>query len=73
VSEATPLVLAVVGGGEPTPEELAALVTVLTAGAAHRAATDTSPPATAGWADRRAGLRRSLLRGPQAWASRGLR
>jgi hypothetical protein len=52
--------------GDPTPEEVAALVAVVAARAA-----DTSPTTPEGppsrWAHRGAALRRPLDRGPGAW------
>ena len=55
--------------GDATPEEIAALVAVLTA-RARPATAARSGPATrrrSGWADRPAGLRAPLPRGPGAW------
>ena len=52
--------------GEPTPEELAALVSVLAARAAGSPAA-VEPPAPSAWASREAGLRRPLHAGPGAW------
>jgi hypothetical protein len=57
-------VLRVVGGGEPTPEELAAVVVALAMRAT--APADVAPPPSA-WADRRAMQRRPLHPGPDAW------
>jgi len=60
--------LRVVAGGEPTPEELAALV--LAVSAAARGATGAADPAgrrRGGWADRSAALRRPLRAGIGAW------
>jgi acyl-CoA carboxylase epsilon subunit len=63
--EPTPLFR--VTGGNPSPEDLAALTVALTlAAAARRAAREASRPATA-WPDRAAALRRPLTPGPQAW------
>jgi hypothetical protein len=68
--------------GDATPEEIAALVAVLTARARRAAAARThaaeSPVAgswrrrtarTAVWADRSRGLRAPLTHGPGAWRS----
>ena len=52
--------------GEPTAEELAALVAVLTArAAAHPKAAPPEPPSA--WTDRAALLRKPLHPGPGAW------
>ncbi len=62
--------LRVVGGGEPTPEQLAALVLAVTAAAAQAAAIAPVDPAgrrRGGWADRSAGLRSPLRAGVGAW------
>ncbi|MFD0685423.1 acyl-CoA carboxylase subunit epsilon [Actinomadura fibrosa] len=65
--------------GDPTPEEVAALVAVLTAraraAAAARGGGDTRPPSR--WADRSRLVRRTaaggvLPRGPGAWRASGL-
>ncbi|GLY89238.1 acyl-CoA carboxylase subunit epsilon [Actinoallomurus iriomotensis] len=57
--------------GDPTPEELAAVVTVLTA----RARAATPPPAPrprSAWADPTRRLRRTLPHGPGAWRASSL-
>jgi hypothetical protein len=55
--------------GDPTPEELAAVIAVLTA---RRVETPASPPRPAGgWADRTAGLRRVLAAGAGSWRAVG--
>jgi len=59
-------VLRVVHGGEPAPEELAALVVALNAVAA--AAPDPLRT-TSGWADRGALLRSPLDHGPGRWVA----
>ena len=51
--------------GNPTPEELAAVVAVLSA--ASSAAPAPEPPSTSRWNDRTALLRRPLPVGPDAW------
>jgi len=58
--------------GNPTPEEIAALVAALTArvDAARRRAPAGGPPSA--WADRARGLRTTLPRGPDAWRASGL-
>jgi Acyl-CoA carboxylase epsilon subunit len=55
--------------GDPTPEELAALVAVVAARAA--ASAEPPPAAPSGWADRAAAVRRPLAVGPGAWARSG--
>jgi hypothetical protein len=55
--------------GEPSPEELAALVAVLAA----RAAGDEPPaPVASAWSSRRAQLRRAVHVGPGEWQASGL-
>ena len=58
--------LVVVHGGEPSAEEIAALVVAI-------GALTTDPPETAstrpGWADRRSALRRPLEHGPGRWVA----
>ena len=68
-ADATRPALRIVRGGEPTPDQLAALVLAVTATAAT---TQQSTAAEAGrrrggWADRSAGLRRPLRAGSGAW------
>jgi len=54
--------------GDPTPEELAALVAVLAArSAAAAAAASTAAPPPSAWRDRRRYVRRPLSPGPGAW------
>jgi hypothetical protein len=54
--------------GEPTPEELAALVIVVSARAASSASAPTSEPARAGdWATYWRTARRPLHPGPNRW------
>ena len=57
--------------GDPTPEEVAALVEALTAAAA---AAPAAAPARRhpGWGDRASMLRRPLYPGPGAWRASGL-
>ncbi|HEX5496448.1 MAG TPA: acyl-CoA carboxylase subunit epsilon [Mycobacteriales bacterium] len=57
--------------GDPTPEELAALVTVLTTVAAGAPAARPTP-AGSGWGDRGSLLRRPLHPGPGAWRASAL-
>jgi hypothetical protein len=52
--------------GDATPEEIAALVAVLTA-RARRAAAGPAIQRSSGWADRSRGLRTPLPHGPGAW------
>jgi hypothetical protein len=56
--------------GEPRPEELAALVAVLTARAAAPTGAQERDPGL--WADREAALRRPLHPGPRAWRAAAL-
>jgi hypothetical protein len=54
--------------GEPTPEELAALVAVVSARAAAAAAAPTSePPRASNWATYWRNARRPLHPGPNSW------
>jgi hypothetical protein len=57
--------------GDPTPEEIAALVAVLTARA--RAATEPEPPRRrSAWSDPARRLRQPLPHGPGAWRTAAL-
>ncbi|GAA4606885.1 hypothetical protein GCM10023195_25470 [Actinoallomurus liliacearum] len=59
--------------GDATPEEIAALVAVLTARARAASAVRTTPPARrSAWADRSRQLRRPLPHGPGAWRTSAL-
>lgn len=59
--------------GNPTDEELAALVTVLAARAqAVQAANAERPPRRSAWSDRVRTLRQPLPHGPGAWRASGL-
>jgi hypothetical protein len=55
--------------GEPSPEELAALIAVVSSRAG---AAEPDPPASSRWASRSAGLRRALPSGPGAWRASAL-
>ena len=56
--------------GEPTPEELAALVAVLSAAAAGGAAPDDpAPAAPSGWTDRSRYVRGALPHAANGWRS----
>jgi hypothetical protein len=58
--------------GEPTPEELAALVAVVAAHSAAAAATQEEPPRRlSAWTDRRQGMRQPVHVGPGAWVASG--
>ena len=58
--------------GQPTPEELAALVVVLSARAGAEApATPAAATRPSGWADRGSALRAPLVPGPGAWRASG--
>jgi len=61
--------LRIVAGGEPTAEELAALVVAVAAATRSAAGADPAPAdrRRGGWADRSAGLRRPLRAGAGAW------
>jgi Acyl-CoA carboxylase epsilon subunit len=56
--------------GDATPDEVAALVTVLAALAT--AATPPKRPTAPGWSDRTAALRRPLTPAPGAWRASAL-
>jgi hypothetical protein len=66
VSEVPGPVLRVVRGN-PTPEELAALVVL--AAASGGGETEPAPAKVGGWGDRRSLLRAPLLTGPGAWVA----
>ncbi len=55
--------------GEPTPEEIAAVVAVLTSYAAAEEPAARSVVAV--WSDKRSALRRPLVAGPGAWQASG--
>ena len=57
--------------GDPTPEELAALVAVLAARGSE-AASAPSPRAGGGWSDHARGMRTALPHGPGRWRSAAL-
>jgi hypothetical protein len=70
--------LRIVAGGEPTPEELTALVVAITAATESAAAASSAASSAGGagrrrggWADRSAGLRRPLRAGAGAWRHYG--
>ncbi|RAY12157.1 acyl-CoA carboxylase subunit epsilon [Actinomadura craniellae] len=56
--------------GDPTPEEIAALVAVLTARA--RAAAGPPPRRTSEWTARSRGVRAPVAAGPGAWRASAL-
>ena len=56
--------------GNPSAEELAALIAVVAVRASGAAAPEPAPPSR--WASRAAGLRRPLSPGPGAWRASGL-
>jgi hypothetical protein len=56
--------------GDPTPEELAALVAVL-AGRGGGEEQSSEPIPVGAWSDRSRQLRRPLRRGPGAWRASG--
>jgi hypothetical protein len=55
--------------GNPTPEELAAVLAVVTS---RGSAPEPAPAPPSRWASRRAALRRPLVPGPGAWRASGL-
>jgi Acyl-CoA carboxylase epsilon subunit len=55
--------------GDPTPEELAAVVTVVTAAIAPSATTTDEPRGQ--WRARGRNIRPALSRGPDAWRASG--
>jgi acyl-CoA carboxylase epsilon subunit len=57
--------LRVVRGGDPTPEETAAMVAAVMT--LVRTQQQTAAARRSAWADRASGLRRPLARGPGAW------
>jgi hypothetical protein len=57
--------------GEPTTEELAALVAVVAMRAAAAEAEASPPPAPSPWSARAAGLRQAPHPGPGAWRATG--
>jgi hypothetical protein len=57
--------------GDPSPEELAALVTVLVARTSAADAEEPAPTVTP-WAGRELALRQPLRPGPGAWRASGL-
>ncbi|WP_442875661.1 acyl-CoA carboxylase subunit epsilon [Actinoallomurus sp. NBC_01490] len=57
--------------GDPTPEEIAALVAVLTA-RARAAAAPPAPRPRSAWSDPSRRLRRPLPHGPGAWRASAL-
>jgi hypothetical protein len=64
-----PPFLRVVHGGDPSPDEVAALVAALRLVAGR---TDGQPPERrSSWADRAAGVRTPLRTGPGAWRASG--
>jgi len=64
----SPPLLRVVHGGDPTAEEIAALVAAFAGRGDH---AEPAQPRRSGWADRAWLLRRSLRHGPGRWAASG--
>jgi hypothetical protein len=58
--------------GDATPEELAALLAVLSAAGGGDDDPDTTPRPRSRWASRESALRRPLAPGPGAWRASGL-
>ncbi len=56
--------------GNPSPEELAALLALVAARGSGAEQPEPAPPSR--WASRAAGLRRPLSPGPGAWRASGL-
>jgi Acyl-CoA carboxylase epsilon subunit len=75
-SAAAPTPVLQVVKGEPTPEELAALVAVVSARAAAAATASASaanePERASDWASYWRSVRRPLLHGPGEWRASGL-
>lgn len=59
--------------GEPTPEELGALVAAVTSYAVAGVQAATTPRVLSAWVDRHSALRRPLQVRPGAWVASGLR
>ncbi|MEZ0093414.1 acyl-CoA carboxylase subunit epsilon [Streptacidiphilus sp. EB129] len=53
--------------GQPSPEELAAVLAVVSARAAANAARAADAPAASVWSDRARAMRRTGRPGPTAW------
>ena len=66
MSSAEAPLLRVIRGGEPTAEELAALVAAITTATAT---AESEPPRRSRWNDRAGHLRRPLHPGPGAWVA----
>jgi hypothetical protein len=58
--------------GDPTPEEIAALVAVLTARARAASASPPAPRPRSAWSDPSRRLRGTLPHGPGAWRASAL-
>jgi hypothetical protein len=58
--------------GDASPEEVAALVAVLSAAGGGDDDPDTTPRPRSRWASRESALRRPLAPGPGAWRASGL-
>jgi hypothetical protein len=58
--------------GEPTPEDIAALVTVLTARLQSAGQATAGEAARSGWSSRSRMMRGALSRGPGAWRASAL-
>ena len=53
--------------GQPSPEELAAVLAVVSARAAANAARSADEPPASEWTERARGMRRLRRPGPKAW------
>jgi hypothetical protein len=58
--------------GQPTPEETAAVVVVLTALAGHAASAPADPPTPSQWSARSRFMRAPVTPGPGAWRASAL-
>ncbi len=58
--------------GDPTPEELAALLAVLSAHGGSAGAAEPAEPRSGRWGDPASAVRRRLDPGPGAWRASGL-
>jgi hypothetical protein len=61
-----------IAGGNPSPEEIAAVVAVLAARLGRAGGATAGGAARSGWPDRSRLLRGQLSRGPRAWRASAL-
>lgn len=57
--------------GDPTPEELAAVLAVLAVAGAGRQSAPAAPAPASGWTDRSRYVRRPLVPAPNGWRAAG--